>query len=158
MKSIDINNLKRYTVSSQCEIDLGFKYKQYSESCWKYHNGEIVQCGGYKPNGLWYAFGDEWIKFRRIINLSYLFQIDLAEEIKLLRLSSKEDIIKFNIAYAADTNNRAINWKQVASEYDGIEIIPFIKNLSSFYWYNTFDIASGCIWNLAVIKNVCSVN
>ena len=42
-----------------------------------------------------------------------------------------------------------IDWKKVASKYDGIEIVPYQpKARMNLLWYYGWDIASGCIWNL----------
>lgn len=36
----------------------------------------------------------------------------------------------------------------------GIEICPYLTQRKNFLWYNTFNVASGCIWNTKeIIKN-----
>ena len=50
-----------------------------------------------------------------------------------------------------------INWKEVAKDYGGIEISPHLPKVIGdidYLWYWTFDVASGCIWNIeSIIKD-----
>ena len=60
-----------------------------------------------------------------------------------------------------DGNNLVPDWGNVAKDYSGIMIIPFRDDCcKDFYsnttWYYGWDCASGCIWDLSVIKCVKS--
>ena len=47
----------------------------------------------------------------------------------------------------------SIDWKKVASKYDGIEINPYqFEARYQYLWYYGWDVASGCIWNLKSVK------
>lgn len=51
-------------------------------------------------------------------------------------------------------DNYLIKWDKVADDYGGIEICPWIEKRKYYLWYNTFDVASGCIWNInSIIKD-----
>ena len=48
-----------------------------------------------------------------------------------------------------------IIWENIARDYSGIEICPYLHNFRyTQSWYYPWDIASGCIWKNDAIKNV----
>lgn len=49
-----------------------------------------------------------------------------------------------------------INWIQVAREYGGILITPYIRNhlRMEFMWYYTWDCASACVWDLSTVEKI----
>lgn len=122
----------------------------------------------FKPKGLWYGIGTAWIDWVRTEMPDWesdnVFLIDI-DTTKIKVLSTLDEIIAFNKEYGVvDANssfkntffsNRDIDWRKVASEYSGFEISPYIwKARNLFMWYSTFDIASGCIWDGSIIKQV----
>ena len=47
-----------------------------------------------------------------------------------------------------------INWNTVSLHYKGIEVNPFIRRKNaSHMWYDSFDVSSGCIWDLSCINS-----
>ena len=42
----------------------------------------------------------------------------------------------------------------VSKDYGGIEITPYLLERRKIDRYNTFDVASGCIWNNKIIKEI----
>ena len=169
---------------------------------------------GKKPKGLWYACGTEWMKSIRtsgmIADLTdesidwirmgstwndcylYHFEIDMSGILQIETPSQFENFQeKYGVflPYPGDPNFSyciAIRWNEVAANYAGIQICPFMLqpliNLDKIgpftrrltrdelyawrlwqdfyqkcYWYHGWDIASGCVWDTSAIQKVILV-
>jgi len=112
---------------------------------------------GFKPNGFWYGFGQEWINWCKSEMPEwvgkYIYEVNINNS-NILRINTFNELIEFNQKYAVDTRGMSqIDWKKVTNEYDGIEINPYqYKARLKLLWYYGWDIASGCIWNLKNTK------
>lgn len=113
-----------------------------------------------KPDGLWYALGDAWgqylKKFDKEIYKKYHYIASLnIDYTNILKIDSSQKFEDFHKNYSIKRNfGPAIDWKKVSEDYKGIEIIPYRPDFRHIYmWYNTWDLASGCIWDLSVIKD-----
>lgn len=141
------------------------------------HN--YTQTTSFKPNGLWYAYYSGWYNYIMInemperlykyihkieINKNVLTDINHTDKNKLLLIKNTKDFDKFHKKYRADGsemlgltstkfNNDLIDWQKVANDFGGIEFYPYLKNRKNYIWYNTWDIASGCIWNVSKVIN-----
>lgn len=126
-----------------------------------------------KPDGLWYACGGEWIEF--CINngmqdeWNFVHEIDI-DYTKILLIDTPNKVFEFYNKYKTPNkfkdpvriipsdNVHMIRWEEVVQDgYHGIEFAPFFteKELGQYLaWYNSLDIASGCIWNPAAIKSI----
>ena len=144
----------RLNMSDNVELDLNKKYKQRE---W------------FKPDGLWYGFGDNWLKFVRIEmperEGDYLFKLDI-DETSILKIKNLKELIVFTVDYGINERSERsdidfvfqINWPKVAKEYKGIEIDKINPGeRMTLQWYRTWDIASGCIWDTSAIKNVVNL-
>ena len=117
-----------------------------------------------KPEGLWVSVGEEWLDWCRSEEFRtesdwYEHWVTVADDANLMQLSSKQDLDRFTADYGVQIDprflSRFIDWTRVASEYDGIIIAPYQygRRLTPHtHWYYGWDIASGCIWNSAVVK------
>lgn len=43
-------------------------------------------------------------------------------------------------------------WDLIATQYDGVEF-PNFKATYKYFWYDSIDVSSGCIWNIDAIKS-----
>jgi hypothetical protein len=143
--------MKRIINTNHKKID--FKTKYYSH-----------QPGNFKPSGLWYGINNEWVEWckynmkdwvkKGIIELTHidLNKIIIIENIKQLETFSNEfGHIEFDI--------KKIDWKKVSNKYSGIEIRNYnkIRSIRKFdiydnIWFLGWDVSSGCIWDLSIIK------
>ena len=108
----------------------------------------------FKPKGLWYAIGTEWIDWVRDEmphwegNIIYKIEVNPS---KMLFITNKNELASFSDTYKIINNEsnviRYIDWKRVAEKYSGIEIAPY-QSVARYdiTWYYTWDVASGCIW------------
>tara|TARA_R100001082_G_C4363682_1_gene160711 strand:+ start:507 stop:1088 length:582 start_codon:yes stop_codon:yes gene_type:complete len=121
-----------------------------------------------KPQGLWYALGSDWIDWLEgemplaSNKYNYVYEIHLTGNI--LKLKTKQDHIDFYNKYAEDAvgtrytyNRKKINWKRVASEYDGIEVMGKDFHYDSLddkslEWLSGWDVNGGVIWNLSAFR------
>ena len=116
---------------------------------------------GFKPGGFWYGISDSWrswCKAERYDHYGkYLYIVDTGNT-KILRLTSYEALRRFADVYDApihpflkDSHSKIIRWDEIRNRYDGIEIAPYHRRARMelpTLWYNTWDVASGCIWNM----------
>jgi len=131
----------------------------------------------FKPNGLWYGFGDIWLKFIKTTNMNKKYtkihKIEITD--KVLLLKNREDMINFSLKFGnvfrfpklhqiEQGSISTINWDKVSKLYSGIEIrnpYDFETNVNNLEihltWLNGWDISSGCIWSkdgIEYIKNI----
>lgn len=118
-----------------------------------------------EPTMNWYDFASENIGIER---LTYRHEVEFADSANLLTLDTVVDMLKFTKEYTAiperyqEVDNFTpdvglwIDWRRVRAKYNGI-IIPIFHwslRLSEVTrWYYIWDCASGCIWDLDVIKS-----
>jgi hypothetical protein len=119
-----------------------------------------VQISGYKPKGLWYGCGNEWLEWLTYEMPQwigrYIYAIELNED-NILKITSDEQFSAFEKAYGIPGYGGVgkIDWKKVSEEHGGIEICPYrhSRRMSSD-WYYPWDVASGCAWDSSSIKSI----
>ena len=118
-----------------------------------------------KPNGFWYAFGNEWTDYVNSVGggfesqYNWYYKVDV-NSCKLRKLNSEKDIIEFTKEYTkfdgtkeSEFHTFFVDWSIVAKDYDGIEVFPFPKKLMpEAKWLKDWDVSSGCIWNTNKVK------
>ncbi len=124
-----------------------------------------IQKIGFKPRGLWYGIGTEWLDWIRSEmpqwekNNVFLVKLD---DSKILKINNKLDLITFSEKYGNNGDGHFnyekylyIDWPKVAKDYQGIEISEYLYSARyDVMWYYGWDVASGCIWGNGVIKNI----
>lgn len=127
-----------------------------------------------KPVGFWVSVSgeDDWPSWCRgeefgLNCLQFAQQVTLAAAANVLWISSGDDIDAFHEKWSIETEferrygthgSWPIDWHKVALRYDGLIIAPYqYSRRFSPDWYYGWDCASGCIWNLAAIASVESV-
>ena len=126
-----------------------------------------------KPHGLWLSCetgieGDiswqEWCKMEeyRFDRLKYKHKVKLKPNTKLITIKDKASLIQFTNKYIKRpiktlTSNLYIDWITISKSYQGIMIYPIQSNSRHdprLSWYNSWDCASGCIWDTNTIKSI----
>jgi len=118
------------------------------------------QSSGFKPYGLWYGCGNEWLEWLTYEMPQwigkYIYAIELNED-NILKITSDEQFSAFERTYGIPGYGGVgkIDWKRVSEEHGGIEICPYrhSKRMSSD-WYYPWDVASGCAWDSSSIKSI----
>lgn len=136
----------------------------------KLEQKNYVQNPGKKPDGFWYGFGDEWIDWTETAGPErkgeYIYKLDISEQLKLsndskiLQIKDYPEILEFTQEYGSSIQIIpgiifSVDWPRIGLKYDGIEINPYIDQAridDKTIWYYTWDVASGCIWNLDKVK------
>lgn len=165
--------LKHYSVSPNFNFQKEWDYSVFS----------IPR--GDKPNGFWVSVEgeDDWRNWCeteewRTESLDNEYDVVLSDSANILYLNSDQDILEFTREYL-DTktdplsiaerragirvwdSTRYILWNDLRKKYDGIIIAPYqwsCRLSKETEWYYTWDVASGCIWNLSAISSVTAVN
>ena len=55
---------------------------------------------------------------------------------------------------SAVESSKLIDWAEVAKDYQGVLITPYLEERRTRYWYNTWDCASGCIWDTTCMASI----
>ena len=105
----------------------------------------------------------------------YAHEIILDPNAQILLISNEADFDAFNNTYKAPhdkiqaagikvtSQDHMIDWYLVKQEYQGIIISPHLDNrafigrgnpINTSYWYNRWCVASGCIWDVRIIKEI----
>ena len=129
-----------------------------------------------KPRGLWYALGNDWIKWIKgndpmwSNRYSYVYEIHLTGNI--LKLKTKQDHIDFFHKYAEKDagedewgkySRHKINWGRVKSDYAGIEVMGRdfhdeslvgyrSLDVNPLQWLWTWDVNGGVVWDVNAWK------
>lgn len=136
----------------------------------RWYDGRATQSPGMKPCGFWISDGDAWAEWCSEAEfdergLAHCSRVTLVADANVLHIGTTAEFLDFTTRYAhAELNDRVavgvayIDWPVVASTYDGIMITPY-RNDCHFlrpetFWYYGWDVASGCVWNLAAIDAV----
>lgn len=149
-RSVGINTTRSININTDF-LDLNKKYEQSDN--WS------------KPNGLWYQINGSWVnlciknnkdneyhnfkKQNRFDIKKYNIKIDVDFD-NILVLNTRDKVIEFSEKYG--NGEFFIKWIDVIKKYKGIEI-PNYNAVWYYKWMNGWDINSGCIWDLTVIKN-----
>jgi hypothetical protein len=116
-----------------------------------------------KPDGFWYGFGNEWIEWTETAGPErkgeYIYEVDI-NGANILQIKAYSEFLAFTKEYGSCKQIIpgvlfSIDWPKIHLKYDGIEINPYIDQArisDKFLWYYSWDVASGCIWNLEKVK------
>ena len=119
----------------------------------------------WKPSGLWYGCGDEWVDFledaisHKFEEVAYVYEVELNIP-KILKLNTVANILEFSKRFGSQVSmgrTTYIKWQEVAQMYDGIEICPYqysLRDDARVDWYYPWDVASGCIWRPSGLKEL----
>ena len=118
-----------------------------------------------KPDGLWYSCGNAWREFVRDEMFGgggdeFSYEIDINSS-AMLMISSLDELDAFHDKYIRPGKfEKVIDWSAVQADgYAGIEICPYQrKRRMTYFWYYSWDVASGCIWNDAAILDIREIN
>ena len=116
------------------------------------------QISAMKPLGFWYGFGKNWLLWCKE-NLPsslgrYVYRVNIRNESKLLKIKNVKELIEFDNVYRNENQEEkisdTINWYAVSKNYNGIEINPILNSSKyvDYLWCSSWDIASGCLWNV----------
>lgn len=119
----------------------------------------------FKPRGFWVSVKGEydwpeWAEsedFGWPESFKHRYEVTVSETANILTLGTVAAIREFHEKYFLPAEFRYgnhIDWTRVAEDYDGIIIAPYqwtIRTDEEMFWYYSWDVASGCIWNLDVI-------
>jgi hypothetical protein len=100
-------------------------------------------------------------------------EIILADTGNILVISDETDFRSFNDRYSehrptpTEQQARGIPWSSVRKRYQGIIIAPHLEVMAQratadgwslpvaeSYWYYTWIVASGCLWDVSVIEDI----
>jgi hypothetical protein len=126
-----------------------------------------------KPVGFWVSvLGEQdwpswcreeytWARLdvEHVVTLRPSAEILLLDSIELLDAFTKTYGIVTHRKYSGGAYSEvSIDWPRVSSEYDGIVVAPYQwERRMGLDWYYTWDVASGCIWNLEAIEGVTAL-
>lgn len=125
-----------------------------------------------KPRGLWVTVEGEhdwptWCRAEEygIDGLAVAHIVELDSWANILRIATAQELDAFTAEYGVPWRSmhdfiHEIDWAAVAQHFHGILITPYLherRYTSGSSWYYTWDVASGCIWNLDAIASFRAV-
>ena len=125
------------------------------------------QTGNFKPSGFWVTSDgdDNWEKWCRaedfgLDKLVHRFRVKIRDDAKIRFIQNSKQLMEFQEEFSKPIDNNLddlylMNWKKVATEYQGILIIPYLwRHRLDTMWYYPWDCSSGCIWNPLAIESI----
>jgi len=91
---------------------------------------------------------------QKVLDFSERFQPDIKNLHEYISLSNYDEYMEIYADYKLNKLPLVL-WQRVAQFYDGIMISPYYSSLRYeplLAWYNTWDCASGAIWNCIGVK------
>lgn len=122
-----------------------------------------------KPKGFWYGFGNSWINWVKANEPDWMGEHIYKVHINttnVLRINNRSDFMRFHekykvsIKYGVAYHISQIDWRKVASQYSGIEIVPYLNEFrlkEGYSWYYGWDVASGCVWKSSAVTKLESL-
>jgi hypothetical protein len=107
--------------------------------------------GTFKPRGLWVSVDDDWIKWcessrYNLGGWNFKSKIVINNNADILLLQNSEQLKKFTKEFLSD-NKLGIDWIKVSNRYQGIIVINYHRYRLIYFWLNSWDCNSGCIWD-----------
>lgn len=156
-EEIDKSVLKRIGDNDKIHIsdDDNLKFKNVSPN---------EQPISYKPKGLWFSFGTQWIDFYKGFvgelwkkRYGYIYDIKTNDS-KILTIGMEnESLFLETYGVENDSDIMYVDWKKVASDWSGVEILINPRELNERWLWSTWDIPSGCIWDISGIKSITKI-
>jgi len=120
----------------------------------------------FKPKGLWFSFGTQWIDFldrsmftrEEVSNLlQHVYDIKTNDS-KILTIGMEnESLFLETYGVENDSDIMDVDWKKVASDWSGVEILINPRELNERWLWSTWDIPSGCVWDISGIKSITKI-
>lgn len=129
----------------------------------------------WKPTGLWFGKGNEWVWFLTEIYSDYamknavaflksyhkIYEIELKPQANMLKIKTKKSAIEFTKEYGIPIKSRysfykwsyLIDWQKVARKYDGIENRDLMWAFD-FMWLRGWDVSGGCLFNNKPVQSL----
>lgn len=126
-----------------------------------------------KPQGFWVSVDEGWENWTLRNEATWHYgnvqhEIELIEIPNVLIIENEMEFDAFNSEWGVDFGRKKnglmnlsgsnIDWQALAEKYDGVIIAEHFWSRRRIGgqapWYNTWDCASGCIWNPRAIKSV----
>jgi hypothetical protein len=107
--------------------------------------------GTFKPKGLWVSVDDAWIKWCesshfKLGQWNFKSKIVINSGANILLLRNRAELDKFTKEFMSD-NKYGIDWIKVSNSYQGVIVTDYYSFRLVYYWLNSWDCSSGCIWD-----------
>lgn len=128
-----------------------------------------LQRAASKPTGFWYGIDNSWIDWCEsempewVTPHRYKLDIDMSKVLVVDTIEKMRDINKHvvNTDEYFHKFNYDVDWAYFEKKgYKGIEIPRYMYELRmnhDFFWYYSWDVASGCIWDTSIIKSITKI-
>lgn len=166
------NKLQRLKFSQLNRVMLPYKFYSFTEYQTDVHSVEVKRKYHFKPEGFWFAQGDEWLQHLKKTNFrmnmySYLYELEIDMN-EVLHISTLKQLHEFTKKFCSKSDCFGLDWTSIVKtiKKSGLVISPNLKTIIWKYkedvedyfkgndWYLTWDIASGVIWDAKAIKSI----
>lgn len=132
--------------------------------------GEYKQTPGGKPHGLWFSVQADWDRWCRDNEMGWtddvtVWKVHVNPLDALLHISSMDELDAFTQTYDHPRDvswsrfGDCIDWPAVAAKYPGVVVHQYFYDWQrdNAPWHYGWDCASGCIWDLDVVRAVTPI-
>jgi hypothetical protein len=158
------------------KVLIPYKFYSFTEYETKPHDASQTDNKHFKPTGLWFSLGGEWLNHMKKTNYNmtkynYLYEV-VFDKSKMFTINDLDELKQFSLKYGKHDKkfNMVFNidWKQFIKDTKttGIIIAPNLKSMVIKYkehmdmhtvfecmeWYTTWDVASAVVWKPNAIK------
>jgi hypothetical protein len=152
----------RSTNTNDITLDFNRQYQQKIN---------INMPGNGKPKGMWYGIDNSWTNhctreafLPKIKKYNFIIDLDVSSIFVLDSIEKYQYIID-NYGFLGRWGDGLIDWAKLSANYKGIEIPNYdsLRNkipddsYDNNNWISSWDVNSGCIWDLTAIKDYRSV-
>lgn len=165
--------LNKLPLSKLHKALIPYKYYALTEYETQPYNVYQYDFERHKPLGLWFAGGDEWVKYVidndfNTTKYRYLYEV-VVDKNKMIHINDLKDLYEFSQKYGVRDDyvlgiewNRVVtstkkcglliqpNLKSILTNYKGFDDLAYFKDME---WYLTWDVSSGVVWNKKGIKS-----
>lgn len=160
------------------KVLIPYKFYSFTEYETKPYNASQTIHSHFKPHGLWFSLGNEWLNHMKKTNYNmtkynYLYEV-VFDKSKMFTITDLVELKQLSLKYGKHDKKVgkmifSIDWTRFVKDTkaSGIIIAPNLKSIvlkykdhtdmysvfESMEWYTTWDVASAVVWKPNAIKS-----
>lgn len=115
-----------------------------------------------KPRGIWLSIDDEWKRWcernnHKLERLANPHRVVLSASARMVVVDDEPKFRSFSRQYGvrgSDGRVLKIKWDLLGIGADGIIISPYMSTQRRYPWYDLWNCACACVWNIGVIEEI----
>lgn len=107
------------------------------------------------PVGLWYVINEHWLTWalEKGHKINFIYSM-ITEDSHIIKIDDLNTFQKFTTKFCYNENEKEINWQNVYTYYDGIEVNFKFGKRETWLSDKAWEHPCGCIWNKDAINKL----